>query len=119
MKVILAAVTAASLVTCIATAAIAQDKTVIHKESADGEYSKTVVKRDDGSKTVIKRHGPAGEEGSHRAQWRQDRDQEDRRLADAGAAGRHAGGVSVGYCPDNRRDICHDRRRRRLRSGGS
>ena len=57
MKLILATLTAASLVTGFATAAIAQDKTVIHKESADGEHSKTIVKRDDGSKTVIKRHG--------------------------------------------------------------
>jgi hypothetical protein len=36
----------------------AQDTTtVIHKESSDGDRSKTVVHRDDGSKTVIKRHG--------------------------------------------------------------
>ena len=57
MKVILAALTAASLVTGIATIAVAQEKTVIHKESADGEHSKTIVKHGDGSKTVIKRHG--------------------------------------------------------------
>ena len=31
--------------------------TVIHKESADSDRSKTIVKHDDGSKTVIKRHG--------------------------------------------------------------
>jgi len=31
--------------------------TVIHKESGDSDRSKTIVKHDDGSKTVIKRHG--------------------------------------------------------------
>ena len=30
-------------------------KTVVHKESADGEHSKTMIARDDGSKTVVKR----------------------------------------------------------------
>jgi hypothetical protein len=39
------------------TASVAQDTTVIHKESAEGDRSKTIVKHDDGSKTVIKRHG--------------------------------------------------------------
>jgi hypothetical protein len=38
--------------------AYAQDSTtVVHKESADGDKSKTVIKKDDGSKTVVKRHG--------------------------------------------------------------
>ncbi|THD61270.1 hypothetical protein [Phenylobacterium sp.] len=41
-----------------AAAAQAQDATtVIHKESSDGDRSKTVVKHANGSKTVIKRHG--------------------------------------------------------------
>ena len=30
-------------------------KTVVHKESADGEHSKTMVAREDGSKTIVKR----------------------------------------------------------------
>ena len=33
------------------------DTTVIHKQDADGDRSKTIVKHDDGSKMVIKRHG--------------------------------------------------------------
>ena len=57
MKIALIAVTAASLVAGMANLALAQDTTVIHKEDADGDRSKTVVKHDDGSKTVIKRHG--------------------------------------------------------------
>ena len=57
MKIALIAFTAASLVTGFANVGIAQDTTVIHKEDADGDRSKTVVKHDDGSKTVIKRHG--------------------------------------------------------------
>ncbi|MGZ5922544.1 MAG: hypothetical protein ACXWLT_12325 [Rhizomicrobium sp.] len=57
MKIALAALTAASLVTGFAGLAVAQDTTVIHKEDADGDRSKTIVKHDDGSKTVIKRHG--------------------------------------------------------------
>jgi len=56
MKIALIAFTAASLVTGMANLAVA-DTTVIHKEDADGDRSKTVVKHDDGSKTVIKRHG--------------------------------------------------------------
>jgi hypothetical protein len=48
--------TAASLIMGMANVAIAQDSTVIHKESANGDRSKTVVK-DDSGKTVIKRHG--------------------------------------------------------------
>ena len=41
-----------------APAAFAQDTTtVIHKEDSSGDRSKTVVKKDDGSKTVIKRKG--------------------------------------------------------------
>ena len=39
------------------TVSVAQDTTVIRKESAEGDRSKTIVKHDDGSKTVIKRHG--------------------------------------------------------------
>ena len=58
MKAYIAGFAALSL---LATGAVgvarAQDTTVVHKESADGDRSKTVVKRDDGSKTVIKRHG--------------------------------------------------------------
>jgi len=57
MKIVLISLVAASLVTGAASIAIAQDTTVIHKESADGERSKTVVKHNNGSKTVIKRHG--------------------------------------------------------------
>ena len=30
-------------------------KTVVHKESADGAHSKTMVAREDGSRTIIKR----------------------------------------------------------------
>ena len=57
MKAVLAGLVAASLMGAAVDVAFAQDTTVIHKESADGERSKTVVKHDDGSKTVIKRHG--------------------------------------------------------------
>ncbi|MBA2589533.1 MAG: hypothetical protein H0U98_13025 [Alphaproteobacteria bacterium] len=32
-------------------------RTVVHKESADGEHAKTMVAREDGSKTIVKR-GP-------------------------------------------------------------
>ena len=56
MKIVLISLVAASLIAGVANVAIAQDTTVIHKESADGARSKTVVKHDDGSKTVIKRH---------------------------------------------------------------
>ena len=57
MKLAIITFTAASLVMGTAGAALAQDATVIHKESADGERSKTVMKSDDGSKTIVKRHG--------------------------------------------------------------
>jgi hypothetical protein len=57
MKSIIVGLVAASLTGAAANVAYAQDSTVIHKESADGERSKTVVKHDDGSKTVIKRRG--------------------------------------------------------------
>ena len=59
MKTYLAGFAAvAMLATGAVGTAHAQDSTtVIHKESADGDKSKTVVKKDDGSKTVIKRHG--------------------------------------------------------------
>lgn len=55
MKILLTGLVVASL--GMANVAIAQDDTtVVHKESANGEHSKTVV-RHAGSKTVIKRHG--------------------------------------------------------------
>ena len=57
MKTILITFISAALVTGYVSAATAQDTTVIHKESADGDHSKTIVKDSDGSKTVIKRHG--------------------------------------------------------------
>ena len=38
-----------------ASAAVGQETTIMHKESADGVHSKTVVARSDGSKTIIKR----------------------------------------------------------------
>ena len=58
MKIILTSLVAAGLVMGAANVAFAQDTTVVHKESADGENSKTVVKDNDtGAKTVIKRHG--------------------------------------------------------------
>jgi uncharacterized protein YcbX len=56
MKFALIGLTAASLIVGMADVAIAQDSTVIHKESADGDRSKTIVK-DDNGKTVTKRHG--------------------------------------------------------------
>jgi hypothetical protein len=56
MKIMLISLVAANLITGLANVAIAQDTTVIHKESADGDRSKTVLKHDGGSKTVIKRH---------------------------------------------------------------
>ena len=59
MKAYLAGFAAlAILTTGAAGVARAQDTTtVVHKESADGDKSKTVVKKDDGSKTVVKHHG--------------------------------------------------------------
>ncbi|MGZ5921283.1 MAG: hypothetical protein ACXWLT_05915 [Rhizomicrobium sp.] len=58
MRVIGVALFTLSLVSVgMANATMAQDTTVIHKESADGDQSKTIVKHDDGSRTVIKRHG--------------------------------------------------------------
>ena len=58
MKAYIAGFAAMALLTAAAGAAYAQDTTtVVHKESADGEKSKTVIKKDDGSKTVVKRHG--------------------------------------------------------------
>jgi hypothetical protein len=57
MKIVLIGLVAASLATGVVNVAVAQDTTVVHKESANGENSKTVVKSDTGSKTVIKRHG--------------------------------------------------------------
>ena len=57
MKTLLAGLAAASLLAGVAPLAHAQDTTVIHKEDAAGDRSKTVVKKENGSKTVIKRHG--------------------------------------------------------------
>ncbi len=57
MKILLIGFVAASLVGGTASIAQAQDTTVIHKQDADGDRSKTVVKKSNGSKTVIKRHG--------------------------------------------------------------
>ena len=61
MKIIGAALLTLSLASAgmatMTTTSVAQDTAVIHKEGADGDRSKTVVKHDDGSKTVIKRHG--------------------------------------------------------------
>jgi hypothetical protein len=57
MKIVVISLVAAGLLAGVANVAIAQDTTVIHKESADGDRSKTVMKDSDGSKTVIKRHG--------------------------------------------------------------
>ena len=57
MKSALIGLATACLLSATANVALAQDTTVIHKESADGERSKTVVKDADGDKTVIKRHG--------------------------------------------------------------
>lgn len=56
MKFAFIGLTAASLIMGMANVAVAQDSTVIQKESADGNRSKTVVK-DDNGKTVTKRHG--------------------------------------------------------------
>ncbi|HEY4031754.1 MAG TPA: hypothetical protein VGM25_15530 [Caulobacteraceae bacterium] len=68
MKTIILGLAAAGILAA-APAAFAQDTTVIHKDDG-GDRSKTVVKRDNGSKTVIERKGdrekkvhvgPAGE----------------------------------------------------------
>ena len=55
MKNLLISLAVASFVLVPAGAAMAQDTTVIHKESADGLHSKTVVAHNDGSKTIVKR----------------------------------------------------------------
>ncbi len=57
MKAYIAGFAAMALLTGAAGAYAQDTTTVVHKESADGDKSKTVVKKDDGSKTVIKRHG--------------------------------------------------------------
>ena len=58
MKTCIVGIVAVALLAGASAAAYAQDSTtVVHKESADGDKSKTVVKKDDGAKTVIKRHG--------------------------------------------------------------
>ena len=56
MKIYVAGLAAVALLSGSA-AAYAQDTTVVHKESADGEHSKTVVHHANGAKTVIKHHG--------------------------------------------------------------
>jgi hypothetical protein len=58
MRIIGVALFTLSLISVgMANATMAEDTTVIHKESGDGYHAKTIVKHDDGSKTVIKRHG--------------------------------------------------------------
>ena len=61
MKTIILSLAAVGLVAGTAPAAFAQDSTVIIQKDKDhdhdADHSKTVVKRPDGSKTVIKRHG--------------------------------------------------------------
>ena len=58
MKVLLAGAAAVALLMTGAAGAYAQDTTtVVKKESADGDKSKTTITKDNGSKTVIKRHG--------------------------------------------------------------
>jgi hypothetical protein len=57
MKTFIAAAAAIALIAGVSGAYAQDTTTVVHKEDASGEHSKTVVKRDDGSKTVIKRHG--------------------------------------------------------------
>ena len=56
MRNLILSLAAVGLLAGTANIAMAQDATVMHKESADGEHSKTVIKSDEG-KTVIKRHG--------------------------------------------------------------
>lgn len=55
MKKLLIAIAAAGFIAGTGSAAIAQDTTIIHKESADGDHAKTVIAREDGSRTIIKR----------------------------------------------------------------
>ena len=57
MRTIGVALLTLSLTSAGMAVAMAQEATVIHKESAEGDRSKTIVKHEDGSKTVIKRHG--------------------------------------------------------------
>jgi hypothetical protein len=58
MRSLLVAMAALTMLGGAAAVAQAQEATtVIHKQDSDGDRSKTVIKRDDGSKTVIKRHG--------------------------------------------------------------
>jgi len=57
MKIMIISLMSASLLTGVANLAMAEDTTVIHKESGDGMHSKTVVKHSNGAKTVVKRHG--------------------------------------------------------------
>jgi hypothetical protein len=57
MKTLIVALTALTLIGGAATAQAQDSTTVIHKQSSDGDSSKTVVKHDDGAKTVIKHHG--------------------------------------------------------------
>ena len=57
MKSILFAIAATAMIAGASVAAAQDSTTVIHKQNEDGDRSKTVVKKDNGSKTVIKRHG--------------------------------------------------------------
>ncbi len=57
MKAYIAGFAAIALLTGAAGAYAQDSTTVVHKESADGDKSKTVIKKEDGAKTVIKRHG--------------------------------------------------------------
>jgi len=61
MKTIILGLAAVGLLAGTAPAAFAQDRTVIIQKDKDhdqdADHSKTVIKRSDGSKAVIKRHG--------------------------------------------------------------
>jgi Ni/Co efflux regulator RcnB len=57
MKSLLVAFAALTLLGGAAAAQAQDGTTVVHKEDSSGDRSKTVVKHDDGAKTVIKRHG--------------------------------------------------------------
>jgi hypothetical protein len=58
MKIMLVGLVAASLIGGAMGVAQAQDTTtVVHKDDPSADKSKTVIKKDDGSKTVIKKHG--------------------------------------------------------------
>lgn len=57
MKTLIAGLAAVAMVAAAAGAYAQDTTTVTHKESASGDRSKTVIEKDNGSKTVIKRHG--------------------------------------------------------------